>query len=526
MSEPITQKKHPPGLYLLFTVEMWERFSYYGMRAILVLFMIKFLIFTTELAGSIYGWYTGLVYLTPLAGGYLADRYFGQRRSIVIGAIIMALGEFALMGAGLSMTLREQVIAVVMTDDQAQTISVNAENDVDLTKTQKEAVSSVWKDYSEETNPVGKVRVMREHVDQRHRVALARHDGVLMSASMPKIPVVTLLAFGCGLLLLIFGNGFFKPNISTTVGQLYEQNDARRDSAFTIFYMGINLGAFFSPLVCGTLGEKFGWHWGFGAAGLGMLAGLAIYLWGQKKYLGEAGLYPGMAPKAKGEAKQEPLTKAEKQRIAVIFILVFFNIFFWASFELAGSALTLFADRSTDRVIPLLNWEFPASWYQSVNPLLIFVLAPLFSGMWVRLARAGKEPSTPFKMSMGLMLLAVGMLLMVVASSVLGGTGVSKVSSLWLFGCYLMCTLGELCLSPVGLSMVTKLSPARFGSLMMGTWFLSSAAANYLSGIFAGQYDNISMTNFYTIPVGTAAASAIVLFLLVPKLRAWMHGVH
>jgi POT family proton-dependent oligopeptide transporter len=331
--------------------------------------------------------------------------------------------------------------------------------------------------------------------------------------------------FYLGLVLLIFGNGFFKPNISTTVGKLYEQNDPRRDGAFTIFYMGINLGAFFSPLVCGTLGEKFGWHYGFLAAGVGMLAGMIVLLWGQQRFLGEAGLHPGMAAKAAGAPADAPLTTQEKQRIAVIFILAFFVVFFWSSFELAGSALTLFADQSTSRVLPIIGWEFPASWFQSVNPLLIFVLAPLFSSMWIKLAGLGREPSTPMKMAIGLALLAGGMLLMVLASGLVEG-GANKVSALWLCGCYLMCTLGELCLSPIGLSMVTKLSPMRFASLLMGTWFMANFLANLLSGVFAGQYDAMSKTLFFMIPVGTAGGAAVLLFLLVKPLRKWMHGVH
>ena len=455
MAEPATTTKHPPGLYLLFTVEMWERFSYYGMRAILVLFMTKYLLFNTEKAGSIYGWYTGLVYMTPLLGGYLADRYLGARRSIVIGAIVMALGEFALMFCGLSMP------------------------------------------------PPAEGQVVES------------------------LPTITMVLFALGLLLLIFGNGFFKPNISTTVGKLYQQNDARRDSAFTIFYMGINLGAFFSPLVCGTLGERFGWFYGFGAAGIGMIAGLLIYLWGQQRYLGDAGKEPGLAPSAQSAA-QEPLTTEEKQRIAVIFILAFFVIFFWVSFEQAGSSLTLFADKLTNRTLPLINWEFPASWFQSVNPALIFLLAPLFSSMWVRLAMGQREPSTPAKFAIGMGLLTISMVIMVGASMIIGTdeSGAVKVSWLWLTGCYLFATFGELCLSPVGLSMVTKLSPLRFSSLLMGTWFGSNFLANLFSGLFAGLYDTMAKTTFFMILVGASGGATVVLVFLVKPLKKWMHGIH
>jgi len=479
-------KNQPKGLFLLFFVEMWERFSYYGMRALLVLYMIKFLQFSTEKAGQIYGWYTGMVYLTPLIGGYIADRYLGQRKAIVIGGILMALGHF----------------------------------------------SMAW----------------------------------------PALPF-----FFSALILLIMGNGFFKPNISTVVGSLYEQNDPRRDSGFTIFYMGINLGAFFSPIVCSTLGEKIGWHWGFGAAGVGMVIGLSMYLWGQKVFLGEKCLKPsnpnkkyyipilllsvillflilsafqfsgykikesipnyiywiaaifvafGLIYSYTLKSEKSKLTHIEKQRIAVIFIMVFFSIFFWAAFEQAGSSLTLFADRETNRIINIFGWkwEIPAGYFQSINPLLIFILAPFFSKLWIKLSEMNKEPSSPLKFSIGLALLGIGFVIMVIASTVYQEHG--PVSVFWLLGAYFFHTLGELCLSPVGLSLVTKLAPIQFGSLMMGVWFLSSFAANFVGGFFAGNYDTMNHTLFYMIPTATAFGSAILLFIITPKLKKWMHGVH
>jgi POT family proton-dependent oligopeptide transporter len=474
----------PKGLFLLFFVEMWERFSYYGMRALLVLYMVKYLQFSTEKSGQIYGWYTGMVYLTPLLGGYIADRYLGQRKSIVIGGTLMALGHFAM--------------------------------------------------------------------------------------AFPPLPF-----FFSALILLIMGNGFFKPNISTIVGSLYEENDPRRDAGFTIFYMGINLGAFFSPLVCGTLGEKVGWHWGFGAAGVGMVLGLVMYLWGQKSLLGDKGLKPastgekpyipfvligvilsflaasafqfsgydlkGLVPGYAykllllavlggliyayvSKPEKSGLTHVEKQRIAVIFIMVFFSIFFWAAFEQAGSSLTLFADRETNRVIPFINWEMPASYFQSINPLLIFILAPFFSKIWVRLGETGREPSSPVKFALGLSLLALGFVVMIAAAAMYQQSG--PVSVMWLIGAYFFHTLGELCLSPVGLSLVTKLAPLQFGSLMMGVWLLSSFAANFVGGFFAGNYDAMNHTLFYMVPTGTAAGAAALLLLITPKLRKWMHGIH
>ncbi|MBU2572844.1 MAG: peptide MFS transporter [Elusimicrobia bacterium] len=479
-------KNHPKGLFLLFFVEMWERFSYYGMRALLVLYMVKYLQFSTEKSGQIYGWYTGMVYLTPLLGGYIADRYLGQRKSIIVGGTLMALGHFAM--------------------------------------------------------------------------------------AFPPLPF-----FFSALILLIMGNGFFKPNISTVVGSLYEVNDPRRDAGFTIFYMGINLGAFFSPLVCGTLGEKVGWHYGFGAAGVGMVIGLAMYLWGQKALLGDKGMKPanpsdklyvpviliaivlaflvisafqfsgydikGMIPgyiykllalavvggliySYASKSGKSTLTHVEKQRMAVIFIMVFFTIFFWSAFEQAGSSLTLFADRETDRVIRLFgwSWELPASYFQSINPLLIFILAPFFSKMWVSLGETGREPSSPVKFAAGLGLLAVGFVVMIAAAAMYQQSG--PVSVMWLIGAYFFHTLGELCLSPVGLSLVTKLAPVQFGSLMMGVWLLSSFAANFVGGFFAGNYDAMNHTLFYMIPTGTAAGAAVLLLIITPKLRKWMHGVH
>lgn len=421
---------HPKGLYFLFTIEMWERFSYYGMRALLVLYMVKMLSFSDKDAGQVYGAYTGLVYLTPLIGGYIADRYIGQKSSILIGGILMMLGHFA----------------------------------------------------------------------------MALHG----------------LAFFYGALaLLIIGNGFFKPNISTMVGQLYEQNDPRRDGGFTIFYMGINLGAFFSPLICGTLGEKIGFHYGFASAGVGMLLGLLIFMWGQNKFIADVGnrllRQPVGLPR-----KDEKLTLQEKQRIAVIFIMMFFSIFFWASFEQAGCSMTFFADRSTDRMIPFINKEFPVSWFQSVNPLFIMFLAPLLSKLWIDLADINKNPSVLAKFAIGLFLVSFGFVLMVAAS---GFAGYGKVSFLWLIGAYFFHTLGELCISPVGLSMVTKLAPLKFASLLMAVWFLSSFFANYSAGLFAGNYSSLKMTDFFMIPAILTGVCCVILILIEKPVKKWMHGV-
>jgi POT family proton-dependent oligopeptide transporter len=429
-------KGHPKGLYFLFFTEMWERFSYYGMRAIFILFMTKILLINDANASEIYGSYTGLVYLTPLLGGYLCDKFLGNRRSIVIGGLLMALGQFFMF------------------------LSASSGGDLGITL--------MW----------------------------------------------------TGLTSIIIGNGFFKPNISTMVGQLYPANDRRIDSAFTIFYMGINLGAFFSPLVCGSMDFK----WGFLAACIGMLIGLITFIIYQKKYLiSEEGKEIGL-PVKKLDMKNilviigsiaiiffmlnfkqmfksnidiisyfiygamilmpvvilsdKSLTGIEKKRIIVIFILAFFVIFFWGAFEQAGASLTLFADRQTERT--LFGWEMPAAYFQSINPLSVIILAPIFSLLWGFLYLRKMEPSSPYKMAFGLSLVALGYIIIAIAVK---GLGVEdKISMWWLVSLYIIHTMGELCLSPIGLSMVSKLAPLRLSSLMMGTWFLANAAANKFAG--------------------------------------------
>ena len=464
---------HPRGLGLLFIVEMWERFSYYGMRALLVLYLVNYLKWSDGDASRLYGTYTSLVYLTPLVGGYLADRYIGTRRSLVIGGIIIAMGHFSLA-------------------------------------------------------------------------------------------FQTMTMFYIGLALIIVGTGFFKPNVSTMVGQIYKPGDTRRDAGFTIFYMGINLGAFFAPLICGYLGQKVGWHYGFVAAGVGMVLGLLIYLWGRDKYLPGIGLtkkqdavnaaargadaivhesmniVPGIIGAVVGLVLAFLLhggwigylfgaiiggaigttvfgsSGEERNRVIAVFIVAFFVVFFWMAFEQAGSSMNLFADRHTRLNIGSFN--FPSSWLQAVNPLFILGFAPVFASMWVNLGRRGKEPSTAFKMVIGLALVGVGFLFMV-AGGKIADTGV-KVSALWLVAAYAFHTWGELSLSPVGLSYVTKVAPLRFASLLMGVWFLANAAANKLGGFLAAQTENISsLGKFYMIPVATSLGAAFLLLLLVPLLK-------
>lgn len=435
MSETAKQG-HPKGLYFLFFTEMWERFSYYGMRAIFILFMTKILLMTDADASEIYGSYTGLVYLTPLLGGYLCDKFLGNRRSIVIGGLLMAIGQFFMF----------------------------------------------------------------------------------LSATVGKDGGVSLMWMG--LTAIIIGNGFFKPNISTMVGQLYPANDRRIDSAFTIFYMGINLGAFFSPLVCGSMDFK----WGFLAACIGMIISLVCFILFQKQYLiseegkeiglpvkklditnilyviGSIGIvffmlnfkqmfktdtdiisyfiYGSMIAMPIIILTDKSLNAIERSRIIVIFILAFFVIFFWGAFEQAGASLTLFADRQTERT--LFGWEMPASYFQSVNPLAVILLAPVLSLVWGFLYQRKLEPSSPYKMAIGLALVALGYGIIAIAVKGLGFD--QKVSMWWLIALYVIHSIGELCLSPIGLSMVSKLAPLRLSSLLMGTWFLANAAANKFAG--------------------------------------------
>ncbi len=425
----------PGGLWVLFITEMWERFSYYGMRAILVLYLIASTSaandnpgfgWTKADASVLYGIYTMAVYLTPLAGGWLADRFLGTHRSMLIGGWIIAAGH------------------------------------ITLACTELFGISA------------GKV------------VTFQTGPGAVV-------------CFVAGLAMIVIGTGFFKPCVSVMVGQLYGHDDPRRDSGFTIFYMGINLGAFFSPLVAGTLGETVGWHWGFGSAAVGMIAGLIFYQIYRDRYLKGIGLPPthnaddDESPSTDSEQSRldreeakRPLNWIDFQRLLVILILAFVgNIFFWSAFEQAGSSMNIFAKEETDRTVWGLFGEsgFPASWYQSVNPLAILVFAPFFSWLWLWLNRRGINPSTPMKFAIGLYFLGLAFLAMVAGA--LQAQGPSLAGPHWLLLTYIIVTWGELCLSPVGLSMVTKLAPRRLQSLMMGLWFFSFAISNLFAGLLA-----------------------------------------
>ncbi|MBP9885998.1 MAG: peptide MFS transporter [Leptospiraceae bacterium] len=419
---------HPKGIYILFFTEMWERFSYYGMRALLILYLVKFFKYDDEYAGSIYGAYTGLVYLTPILGGYIADKLIGFKNAIFIGGTLMMCGHISL------------------------------------------AFSSIE-------------------------------------------------FFYLGLLLLILGNGFFKPNISTYLGTLYKDKPELKDSGFTIFYMGINLGGMFGPLLCGYLGEVYGWHYGFGLAGVGMFAGLIVFK------LGLPILSANELTESKSDLKQtsDELTLEEKSRILVILILSVFTMFFWFAFEQAGSSMNLFADRYMER--NLLGVEIPASMFQSFNAFLILLLAPFFARLWTGLIRIDKEPNTTLKFSIAFVLLGIGFLFLVFGSTGITPNSQVKTGMIWLILAYLFQTMGELCISPVGLSMVSKLSPARFGGMLMGTWFLSNAISHYAAGFFSGkmgQFTNLS--DFFLIFVYTSFICSIILFLLNKKITTMMHN--
>ncbi len=440
---------HPRGLATLFFTELWERFSYYGMRAILVLYMVApvangGLGFDTKTAASIYGTYTMSVYLTTLPGGLIADRLLGARLAVLIGGIIIACGHFSM--------------------------------------------------------------------------------------------VFTAPAFFYGgLVLIAAGTGLLKPNISTMVGSLYGENDPRRDSGFSIFYMGINLGAVLAPLVCGYLaqGEGFknfitalgfnpatSWHWGFGAAGVGMTLGLIVYL-AQRRRLGNIG--QSLRPKkdAATVAAPPPLTTTEWKRVGAIFVFFLFTILFWAAYEQKGASLNLFADRLVRT--EAFGYKFPSSWLQSMTAFFVIILAPLFSMLWVRMGE--RQPSSPVKFTLGLLFIGAGYVLMVPAAML---TASGKISPLWLAGLYFLEVLGEMCLSPVGLSVVTKLAPAKVLGIMMGVWFLAAALGNKLAGYLAGFFDANNAGVLTALYGGIAAGlllSAAVLAALTPAIRRMMGNV-
>ena len=451
---------NPRSLSTLFFTEMWERFSYYGMRALLVLYLVNSLNYSESEALHIYAVYTGLVYLTPLIGGYLADRFLGTQKSIFIGGLTMMIGHF------------------------------------------------------------------------------------LMA-----FPDYLYLAIG----MLIIGNGYFKPNISSLLGRLYKSNDVRRDSGFSIFYVGINVGAFLAPLIVGYVGETINWHYGFAIAGFGMLAGLIQFYYGQNKIIKEDTTHQSRKLKSADwglitiisliniplillilevnevinnyffeillalvtfisfylltRKKQLLSAKEDLKKIVYIGVLSIFVIFFWVGFEQAGGSLTLFANNSVDR--NFLGFIIPASFFQSINPLIIILIGPMIANFWLRIDRSKSNINTPQKMGLGLLLLAGGFFLITLVNN----SSDSAISLWWLVGVYFLHTLGELCLSPIGLSMVSKVSPKKIASLMMGFWFLSSAVANFMAGKLPGilQANNLDLFTFLTV---TSIVAGLLLLLI------------
>ena len=476
---------HPRGLSTLFFTELWERLSYYGMRAILVLFMVDQIEtggfgMTDGKAAAIYGLYTAGVYLLALPGGWVADRILGQRQAVFYGGCVIAAGHFTM--------------------------------------------------------------------------------------ALPLIPGTQALehiSFYAGLILIVIGTGLLKPNVSAIVGDLYQEKGARRDAGFSIFYMGINIGAFAGPLLCGWLGEEIDWHLGFSAAGFGMLLGLIQYKL-TEKYLGDAGTLKGVSDSERKSAITHlgggtaaviaavlvlvflssslggvegiaqvlgyfiaalgvvyfgavigfgGLTTREKKRVFVIFLLFVGAALFWSGFEQAGSSMNLFAERYTDRVIG--DWEAPASWLQSVNPLFIIMFAPIFGWLWIALGKY--EPSIPFKFGIGLILLGGGFLVLSLGSTYIDQNG-DGVSPMWLITTYFLHTAGELCLSPVGLSSVTKLSPHRLVGQMMGTWFMGAALGNLIAGVVAGRIEDLPLPQLFATIVIVSGAAFLIFTIPIKKL--------
>lgn len=411
-------KDHPKGLYLLFFVEMWERFSFYGMRTLLVLYMVQVLMFSAQKAGNIYGIYTGLVYLTPLLGGYLADRYFGQRKCITAGAILMSIGLFILAFGG---------------------------------------------------------------------------DNLFLLS----------------LFLMVCANGCFKSNISSVLGLLYGEDNDKKDSAFTVFYMGINFGAFLSPLVCGTIAIKYGFNWGFASAGVGMLIGLTLYKVFEHKLLGDKGLKPIIK-----KAEEIQIQEQENSKLLALFILMIFTIPFWICFEQAGSSLTLFAENQVNRTF--LGHKIPTGYFQSLNPLFIITLAPIMSALWEWLRKRSKEPSSVKKFAIALFLMSISYVIMIYAGFEAETT---KISPLWLVLVYFVMTLSELCLSPIGLSLVSKLAPRKFLSLTMGCWFLTCFIGDTIAGFWGGKYENLSTVQLFMPLAIMSFAAFVLLVFLIPQLN-------
>jgi POT family proton-dependent oligopeptide transporter len=436
-----TRVRHPKGLSTLFFTEMWERFSYYGMRGFLILYMTSSVAagglgFSDKVAGSLYGTYTGSAWLAAIFGGIIADRLLGQYRSVLVGGIIIALGHF---------TLAFKVLP----------------------------------------------------------------------------------SFYAGLALIVIGTGLLKPNVSTIVGSLYEPGDARRDAGFSIFYMGINLGAFLGPIIAGYLAQRVNWHAGFACAGVGMLLGVVQYVAGRDR------LKPAIErlsarrvpPEGPGGTVTTAggFTTAEWKRIGAIVVFFLFAGIFWGSYEQAGSTLNLFGDRYTRTTV--FGFNFPSSWYVSVQALWVIILAPIMALVWTRLGRMKKEPSSPAKFALGLVFAGLAFLMLIPAARLAQSAANVRVSPMWLVGAYFIEELGELCISPVGLSIVTKLAPVRIVGLMMGVWFLSNALGNKLAGFAAGFFSSMPLDRLFGIVAMISFAAGALLFVLIRPIKSLMGEV-
>ena len=446
-STSLTEKQifgHPAGLYVLFFVEMWERFSYYGMRAILTLFLAAPVILGSPQSGygwsnaetlSFYGTYTMFVYLTSIPGGIIADKFIGQKKAVMLGGILLCLGHGIL------------------------------------------AVDAQW-------------------------------------------------AFFTGLVLIVIGVGFLKPNISTMVGGLYKQGDDRRDRGFYIFYIGINLGAFLGALAVGLVAAEYGWHYGFGLAGIGMALGQIVYMYGLK-YLDGVGEFLGKKDSPDAELMKKPLNKVEKDRMLVMFLSFLIIIVFWGAFEQAGGLMSLYTEQKTDRFIPFLDYTVPAATFQSVNAFFIITLGTLVGGFWYKWGRKGKESSSLFKMAIGVIIMAFGFFFMSKASTeiVMNGSEVAEKSAMiWLILAYLFHTIGELCASPVALSFITKLAPVKYASFMMGAYFAATGLGNKVAGLIGEYSQEAGEFEIFTGIGVTCTIFGLLIIALLKPLKRLTHG--
>jgi len=435
---------HPLGLYVLFFVEMWERFSYYGMRAILTLFLAAPVLLGDPQSGygwtnaetlSFYGTYTMFVYLTSIPGGWIADKFIGQKKAVMLGGILLCIGHGVL------------------------------------------AIDAQW-------------------------------------------------AFFTGLTFIVIGVGFLKPNISTMVGGLYKQGDGRRDKGFYIFYTGINLGAFLGALAVGIVAAEYGWHYGFGLAGIGMVLGQIVYILGLK-HLEGVGDFIGKQDSPNKDLMKKPLTKVEKDRMLVMFLSFLIIIVFWGAFEQAGGLMSLYTEQKTDRLLAFMDYEVPAATFQSINAFFIIVFATTIGSFWYKWGRKGKESSSLFKMALGVIIMAFGFFFMSKASTevVMNGTDVvEKSAMIWLVLAYLFHTIGELCTSPVALSFITKLAPVKYASFMMGAYFAATGLGNKVAGLVGGLSEGAGEFQVFTGIGVTCTIFGILILLLLKPLKRLTYG--